>query len=228
MIDCMNDPAIRVVIADDHPALLVGIAHELAGVSAITVIGSATNSDELIQLLDSKMCDVLVTDYAMPGGSYGDGIALLSFIGRRYPELKLVVLTGMDNPAIIRTLVVQGTCCILSKADAASHITHAVYAAYSGKTYLSPTMSDIVRDIGEAVSVDKSMLTQREAEVVRLYVSGLTVNEIAAQLNRSKKTVSAQKQSAMKKLGIERESDLFKYALEGGLFLTASPRSSSG
>jgi len=64
-------------------------------------------------------------------------------------------------------------------------------------------------------------LSPREAEVVRLYVSGLRVDEIAERLNRSKKTISTQKNRAMEKLGILRDADLFKYAAEHG-WLTSS------
>ena len=73
-------------------------------------------------------------------------------------------------------------------------------------------------ELGE---VRQKELTKREFESVRLYVSGLTVNEIAGRLHRSKQTISSQKTSAMKKLGIVREADLFKYAMETGL-LTSS------
>ncbi|MEA9982701.1 LuxR C-terminal-related transcriptional regulator, partial [Herbaspirillum sp. RTI4] len=59
-------------------------------------------------------------------------------------------------------------------------------------------------------------LTPRELEVVRLFVAGMTVNEIAGHVHRSKQTISSQKNTAMKKLGIERDADLFKYALEFG------------
>ncbi|MCW3477994.1 LuxR C-terminal-related transcriptional regulator [Neisseriaceae bacterium JH1-16] len=67
-------------------------------------------------------------------------------------------------------------------------------------------------------------LSRREIEVVRLFVSGLTINEIAARLHLSKQTVSAQKVSAMKKLGLQREADLYRYAIEVGLL----PSSATG
>ncbi|VTR32784.1 Capsular synthesis regulator component B [Serratia fonticola] len=60
-------------------------------------------------------------------------------------------------------------------------------------------------------------LTRREAEVIRLYVSGMSVNDIASQLKRTKQTISSQKTSAMRKLQISRDADLFRFAFETGL-----------
>jgi two-component system capsular synthesis response regulator RcsB len=66
-------------------------------------------------------------------------------------------------------------------------------------------------------------LSKRESEVIRLYVSGMRINDIAVQLHRSKQTVSSQKNSAMKKLGIASDADLFKYALEVGFVSSSRP-----
>jgi two-component system, NarL family, captular synthesis response regulator RcsB len=66
-------------------------------------------------------------------------------------------------------------------------------------------------------------LSQRESEVISLYVGGDTISAIAEKLARSKQTISTQKVSAMRKLGIENDADLFKYAIELGLVLKKSP-----
>lgn len=217
-----SNSTIRVAIADDHPALLIGIKLELATSPMLELVGSASNSTQLISILDQYPCDVLVTDYVMPGGQFGDGTTLLAFIRRRYPKLQIVVFTMLDNPAIIRDLLRHGIRCILSKADPTQHIVQAIQAAYADKSYFSPTANEIVQrleiDPNEIGRLQE--LTKRESEVIRLYVSGLTVNQIAEQLNRSKKTISTQKQRAMEKLGVVREPDLIKYAMEIGLIRT--------
>jgi two-component system capsular synthesis response regulator RcsB len=66
------------------------------------------------------------------------------------------------------------------------------------------------------------MLSRRELEVVRLFVSGMTIKEISEQLNRSIKTISTQKNTAMRKLGIDRDSELFQYAQSNGLLNLSS------
>jgi two-component system, NarL family, captular synthesis response regulator RcsB len=219
----MKNMPIQVAIADDHPALLIGISHELAGASGIKLVGCAANSTELISILGAQRCDVIVTDYAMPGGEYGDGIALIEFVKRHFPGVQIVVLTMMENSGIFKALLKQGVRCIISKADPAFHIENAIRVSHLRGEYFSPTVGNFIKKISCASSLGVEHITKREAEVIRLFVSGLGVNEIASRLSRSKQTVSAQKRSAMKKLGIDRESDLFRYAYERGLISCATP-----
>ena len=185
--------------------------------------GTAGNSTELMRILDRGCCDVLVSDYSMPGNEHGDGIALFSFLQRRYPSVKLVVLTMLDNPAVLGALQKQGIGCIVSKSDALSHLIPAIHAAATGGTYYSPSVQNSLRmrDMDRA-SHALQPLSKRELEVVRLYASGLTVNEIAERVNRSKKTISTHKARAMQKLGIERDVDLLRYAMEHGMVASSS------
>lgn len=215
---------IRVVIADDHPAIVEGIKQSIA-VSTIELMDTARNSTQIIALLDKGIADVLVTDYAMPGGEFGDGLPLFEFILRRYPDIKIVVMTMMDNPGVLRTLIALGVRCIISKSDDASHLIPAIHIASSGGQYFSPTVNAIVQTLDKPPGGDNKNvnLSKRESEVIRLYVSGMKINDIAAQLHRSKQTVSSQKNSAMKKIGVASDADLFKYALEVGLVPSSSP-----
>lgn len=224
----MQQYKIKVVIADDHPVIIEGIK-QFISVNTIEIINSARNSTEIIQLLDQGDADVLVTDYAMPGGEYGDGLPLFEFVFRRYPEIKMVVMTMMDNPGILRTLITLGVRCIVSKSDDLSHLIPAIHVASSGGQYFSPTMHAIIQTLDKfSVSDSKEVsLSKREVEVIRLYVAGMTINDIATQLHRSKQTISSQKNSAMRKIGVTSDADLFKYSLEVGLVPVSSVPSPS-
>ena len=219
----MHPYKIRVIIADDHPAIIEGIKQSIA-VSTIDLMDSARNSTEIIALLDRGIADVLVTDYAMPGGEFGDGLPLFEFILRRYPDIKIVVMTMMDNPGVLRTLIALGVRCIISKSDDVSHLIPAIHIASSGGQYFSPTVNAIAQMLEKFPDTEKksTSLSKRESEVIRLYVSGMKINDIATQLHRSKQTVSSQKNSAMKKLGVASDADLFKYALEVGFVPSSS------
>lgn len=228
----MGSYQIRVVLADDHPALLVGVQHGLSSVPTIRLTGTAGNSTELIALLDANVCDVLVSDYAMPDNVHGDGIALFSYLQRNYPDVKLVVLTMLDNAAVVGALVRLGIACIVSKSDAVDHLIPAVHAAATGGTYYSPSVEKVVRTLSAHSSariVDQApSLSSREIEVVRLYASGMTVNEIADKLSRSKKTISTQKARAMQKLGVEKDIDLLRYAMENGIVAASGGEGKAG
>ncbi|MDB5834576.1 MAG: LuxR family transcriptional regulator [Caballeronia sp.] len=210
---------IKVIIADDHPVILFGATQALLKFPEIEVIGQARQSTELIQLLQKSPCDVVVSDLAMPGGQYGDGMPLLGYIGRQFPTVRIVVLTMLENPALLKRLREVGVTAVINKSDDLSHIGLAIVHTMRGQDYIGPSVRLALDSMGLSASGQQRdvVLSKRELEVVRLFVSGMTITEIAAQLKRSIKTISTQKNTAMRKLGIERDSELFQYAQSNGL-----------
>ncbi|WP_337264864.1 MULTISPECIES: response regulator transcription factor [unclassified Serratia (in: enterobacteria)] len=210
---------INIIIADDHPAILSGISYELSTIRTLNIVGKARNSTEILDVLNQTNSDVLITDYVMPGGIAGDGMAMLSFLRRHYPELKIIVFTMLDNSAIVAEILKLGVGSVLNKVEDLGHLISAIHAVYAGATYISPHFKSVAQCLaGNMASRTTSpKLTKREAEVIRLYVSGMSVNDIASQLKRTKQTVSSQKTSAMRKLQISRDADLFRFAFETGL-----------
>jgi two-component system, NarL family, captular synthesis response regulator RcsB len=210
---------IRVAVADDHPTLLAGMEHLLSGFSGVSLIGTATSSTELVELLSKTACDVVVTDFSMPHGRYGDGLSLLRFLKRRFPATRLVVLTGIENNAVMQGILDVGAVGIVSKSDDLHHLESAIGMAYAGDCYLSPRVVQILDQSATQAQTSQPIpqLSKRETEVLRLYAEGLSVSEISVRAGRSSKTISAQKMAAMKKLGLQRDADIFKYALAHGL-----------
>ncbi len=210
---------IKVIIADDHPVILFGAAQALLKFPEIEVIGQARQSTELIQLLQKSPCDVVVSDLAMPGGQYGDGMPLLGYVGRQFPNVRIVVLTMLENPALLKRLREVGVTAVINKSDDLSHIGLAIVHVMRGQEYIGPSVRIALDSMGLSASGQQRdvVLSKRELEVVRLFVSGMTITEIAAQLKRSIKTISTQKNTAMRKLSIERDSELFQYAQSNGL-----------
>ena len=222
---------LRVVIADDHPLLLSGLTHELEKQPGITIVGVAQNSTELVELLNRQAVDMIVSDYAMPGGKHGDGMALFGYLKRRFPKTHIIAVTMMSNPGVIRSLVTLGIDCILSKSDSLAYVAGCIYAALSGKRFFSPSIETIVRMHGVSDNSPASLtrnLSMRELEVVRLFVSGLTVSEIAERLHRSKQTISTQKMNAMRRLGIRRDADLIKYGMASDLAMQTHGTTDTG
>lgn len=211
---------IRVLLADDHPIVRYGIRLMLEEQKNIQVVGEACDSTELINLLCTSPCDVLVTDFTMPGGLYKDGLYLLSYIRRYYPDVKIIVLTMLDNLAIVRGMLKLGVHSILSKSDDRERISDVVGVVADGSHYLPATLAERLTDSSRDESwggTEMPLLSAREVEVVRLFVSGMSVTQIASRLNRSIKTVSSQKNNAMRKLGIERDVELYSYATRSGI-----------
>jgi two-component system capsular synthesis response regulator RcsB len=219
---------IKVALADDHPAVLAGLLHVLEHTADIDVVGTARNSTEVVSLLSVSLCDVLVTDYVMPGGRYGDGLPFIAFLRRRFPGLTLIVFTMLDNAAITRSLKRLGVASILSKEDRMDDLLAAVHGRKTVEPIwpASSAMSSAERNSADSAGHPEALLStlsKRELEVLRLFVSGESVGKIATQLHRTRQTVSAQRIAAMRKLGIARDADLFRFAFENGLIDSGHP-----
>lgn len=207
-----NDSSIRIIIADDHPIIRKGVMAVLSG-SDIQVVGEASCPVELLSLLDRVECDAVVTDYVMPSDSSPDGIRLIERLRHLRPRLPIIVLTMLRNVGLLQALLSSGVKAIVDKTTAIAEIHTAVRLAAMGHVFVSATFEGRLARFG-AHSVSK--LTERESEVIRLLVAGMSVTEIANKLDRSVKTVSKQKTDAMKKLGLRSDMEIYAYATEVG------------
>ena len=221
-----NSAPIRIVIADDHPVVLLGIKallHEHG--AGMQVVGEAGSSKELLALLPNCTCDLLVTDYSMPDAAGAeDGLAWLKRLRREYPELPVIVLTMIHNPALVRGMLGAGVNGVVGKAAMTRELLLAIRAVAAGRSYVGEHVRDAVADSpapeagqDDLAGNDPSALSRREAEIVRLYASGLTITQIAERVHRSVKTISQQKNNAMRKLGLTSNSQLYEYARVWGL-----------
>ncbi|MET0935136.1 MAG: response regulator transcription factor [Luteibacter sp.] len=208
---------LRTIIADDHPVVLMGAKAALEASGDIEVTGEAANGDQLIDLLTSRPCDVVVTDFSMPGGRHGDGLLLLDLVRRRYPRLPVVVLTMVNNAAVLQAMRARGVIGLCDKRAPLREVAVAVRYAAIGRAYMSDTIRQQLEAAGLQAEADTARLSAREIEVVRLYVGGMSITQIAEQLSRSVKTVSRQKRDAMRKLGLDHDSRLSEYARERGI-----------
>ncbi|HEF5869493.1 TPA: response regulator [Burkholderia cenocepacia] len=206
----MDELSVRVIVADDHPVSGHGIAQILTEIPTIDVAAIVSSTSALIERLATTPCDVLVLDYVMPAGTHGDGQSIIEYLQRHHPALRIVTVTMLNSPTVFRALRSLGVQCIVSKSDAMSHLVTAAHIAYGNGRYLSPTISGLL-DRADGNAARTSALSRRESEIVRLFREGYKVTEIAEKLHRSKKTISAQKLAAMRKLGITRDADLIRY-----------------
>lgn len=207
-----NDSAIRIILADDHPIIRKGVMAVLGG-SDIQVVGEASCPVELLSLLDRVECDAVVTDYIMPSDASPDGIRLIEKLRSLRPRLPIIVLTMLRNVGLLQALLTAGVKAIVDKGTAMAEIHTAVRLAAMGHVFVSATFEGRLARFG---SHSVSRLTDRESEVIRMLVAGMSVTEIARKLDRSVKTVSKQKTDAMKKLGLRSDMEIYAYATEVG------------
>jgi len=221
--------SIRVVMADDHPVVLMGMKLILREYRKnLRVVGEVGSGKALLELLAKQPCDLLITDFSMPDGSDSeDGLLLIRRLRRNHPDLPIIVMTMIRNPALIRGMFAAGANGVVGKTDMARELLRALQAVTGGRNYVSSDLHEwldrtVASEGGEVASVpepevDMALLSPREAEVVRMYAGGLTVTQIAERLRRSVKTVSQQKNDAMRKLGLTSNSQLYEFARNSGL-----------
>lgn len=215
---------VRIIVADDHPVVLIGVRALLQTQGArFRVVGEAHEGESLLTMLKQQPCDLLITDYSMPAESGGqDGLLLLRSLQRDFPALAVLVLTMIRNPATVAGMLATGVRGVVDKSGLTQELITAVGAVAHGRNYVSESLRDPLaepRPVPAATGDGGTMprLSTREAEVVRLFVQGLSVTQIAEQLRRSVKTVSQQKNDAMRKLGVASHVQLYEYARSSGL-----------
>ncbi|AZC18279.1 MULTISPECIES: response regulator [Pseudomonas] len=211
---------LKVIIADDHPIVLLGIRELMERDERFEIVGEAMCSEELVRLLESRHADLVITDYNMPGDSpYGDGLKLVEFITRNFQRVQILVLTMISNPLILSRLHELGVMGIIQKNQLHEEIQLALKAFAQKGIYRSQALSShSVVESNIALNERIATLSPKEYEILRLFISGKSVSDIARSQNRSSKTISAQKISAMRKLEVQSDLDLLTYCIGRNLF----------
>lgn len=201
-----------VIIADDHPVVVAGVETILKA-HRYDIVARAHDTDALFDALADHPCDVVVTDFSMPEGSRPDGMPMIRRIRALRPDTGIVVLTMLSNAAILRSLLDMGVAALFDKRTSLRDIPVAVHAADVGRSYLSPAIRRLFHAT-DCAPADKDLVTRlspREVEVLRAYAQGHQLTDIAAAMGRSFKTISRQKRSAMLKLGLANDAQLYHY-----------------
>jgi len=215
----LSTPVRAIIIADDHPLVLLAIENLMMGYPDMQIVGRAADATELFREVVRIPCDLVFMDLYMPGGYYGDGLEAVRQFKVRYPQVALVVLTMETEAAALRKVIALGVDGLVSKRDRIDLIHVAAVTALARECYLGPAVRSLIADATVAQRLDfvRQMLSRRELEVFTLYASGLGVTEIAMRLGRSVETISAQKCTAMRKLGLHSDAEVFRFAVEHGV-----------
>lgn len=211
---------LNVVIADDHPIVLLGLHELIERDGRFNVVGEAADSAELILLLKQTAVDLIVTDFSMPADSpYGDGLRLVGYLKRHYPAVRILILTMVSSPLILTHLRELGVAGIIQKRHLHTEIEIALNAIINAMQYPSSesTLDPLTSNL-PTLDERFATLSPKEHEILRLFISGQRISDIARGLNRSTKTISAQKISAMRKLKVTSDQDLLTYCLASNYF----------
>jgi DNA-binding NarL/FixJ family response regulator len=212
MVDVLRS---QTLLVDDHPLFRAGLALALAAEPDLQVIGEASTGDDAIRLVREQPVDIAIIDVLMPTTT---GISLASHLREVDPELKILGLSVLDEPAIIASMLRAGAQGYALKTQAPHEITEAVRAVLAGNRYIPPTVSRpaVTALVDSDGDQPLQRLTRREREIFDLLIRGHSNDEIGCRLFIARRTVETHRQRIMKKLATHSILDMIRVAARQG------------
>ena len=223
-------PRIRVFIADDHAVLRAGLKLLINAQSDMEVVGEAADDLATMHGTQRATPHVVLLDLSMPGARYTRTIEQLAQL---VPKTRVLVLTMHDDPAYMRAALQAGASGYIVKKAADVELLTAIRAVHHGRTFVdltrpgeSPGANEVSPPSSFATQAGRPRpLSRREGEVLRLLAQGHTNQEAAEHLAVSVKTIETHRKRLSEKLGLKSRAELFRFALERGLFEGDAARS---
>ena len=212
------DSPIRVLLVDDHPLLRDGVRMRLHVTPHIRVIGEAGNAYEAAQLTERMRPDIVLTDIRMPDTN---GIQMARAFRDRFPAARVLILSMHHDAEYVQRAITFGVRGYVLKDGPSHQLVEAVDVVHRGGRYFSPELGVSGDDMPAAVTRASHQLTPREAAVLSLLAEGHSNKEIAHALGASVRTVETHRLHLRRKLRIDGQAALVKYAvayadLQGG------------
>lgn len=206
---------IRIVIAEDHAIVREGLKRIVSSVDGLQVVGEAADGTEVMQRVRELDFDVLMLDLSMPGRS---GMELIRLVRAEKPKLRILALSMHQEQQYAVRAIKSGASGYLTKESAPAQLEQAIRKIAAGGAFISAEVAEqlALGAMPGSEASPQASLSNREFEVFRLLVDGVTVTDIAARLSLSVKTVSTHKVNLMQKLGLQNQNDLIRYALKQG------------
>jgi DNA-binding NarL/FixJ family response regulator len=201
---------IRVLVADDHPPLRLGLRALLERRPEVQVVAEAGDGETALAMLERLQPDVAILDIRLPRR---DGLALAREIRRRGWPIRILLLSAYDDEALIREAMVVGVEGYLLKSEGLEAIAAAVQSVARGLTAFSPEILARARGLPERGGEG---LTEREREILELVAEGLTRRAIAERLGISPRTVDYHLNQIFQRLGVSSRAAAVKEAMRRG------------
>jgi len=205
---------VRVLIVDDHRMFAESLVRLLGDEGDFDRVELATSAADARRAAADVRPDVAVVDYLLPDG---DGAAVASALQDLAPGVRVILLSGLLDDALLRAAVESGCAGLFTKDRAASELVAAIRAVGDGATLFA--QSQLVRLLREPdpAAVVPSDLTPREREILALIVEGCSNADIAARLHMSVNTVRNHNQAILRKLGVRSRLEAAAEAVRTGL-----------
>lgn len=211
----MTDPTTQrgLLLVDDHAIVRAGVRRVLEAIAADWEICEAASAFEALAFLRQHPCDLAIVDLSMPGMS---GLDLIARIRSEHPQVRVLVLSMHAEEQYALRAFKAGASGFVAKDSAATELLAAVRKVAAGGAYVTGALAErLVQNMsGLSPQPLLDQLTNRELQVLRLFVGGKRVGEIAELLHLSVKTVSTHKMRVQEKLRLPSTAALVRFGLE--------------
>ncbi|WP_242538950.1 response regulator [Trinickia acidisoli] len=200
----------RIMLIDDHPLVRDGLRLRLEGVPGLVVAGEAGNAEEALALAETLSPDLVLMDVGMNGMN---GIALAGIFHERFPAVRVLMLSMHDNIEYVMQAVRAGASGYVLKDSPATEILQAISTVLANRTFFSAGIAArMIR--ASALQTPVERLTPRESEILDALAEGLSSKQIAERYGLSVRTVETHRHNLKRKLDIEGQAELIKFAVE--------------
>ncbi len=211
----MNDKKnINVFIADDHEFVILGLKSYIETFTDIKFVDSAMTINDVkikILALENKI-DIIVLDYSF-GDGYGEEI--LHIVKTEKLTIKVIFLSTHDELALVHKMIKLGAYGFVLKTDPISYIIEAIYTVANNEIYLNHSLSKKLYNFSNSLLDDViSLITNREKEILKLFLDGKSSNDIGDKLFISVSTVETHKKNLYKKFKVSNSGALMQAVIK--------------
>lgn len=199
---------IRIIVCDDHPIINQGLQSFITLHPEMEVVATTTTLKELNETLKKVITDVLLLDIHLPDGKASE---ICLELKQRYPNLKILGLSNVDDPIIIQQMINDGISGYLLKSSPMDEIEEAILTTYEGGTYLSEQILNLLTP-SKTDFEEIPVITRREKEVLKHLANGLSSTQIAEKMNISPLTVDSHRKNLMQKFNVNKTVNLLQKA----------------
>jgi len=201
---------LKVLVVDDHRLMLEAIRVQLEREDDISVVGCVDSGETVVALAGQTGPDVVLLDVRMPGM---DGLTVLEQLQARYPSIAVVMLSGIEDPALVRAALERGAAAFVLKGIDPRDLAGAVRQVMRGTIFRA---LDRPR-VGTLSALEEAGLSPRELSILEALESGGSNREIAERLFVAEQTVKFHLTNIYRKLGVSSRTEAVHYAYENGL-----------
>src|SRR5581483_11722227 len=184
-LETLPTSRVRVLVADDHPAMRRALARLVGGDEAFELVAEAVDGNAALELIDAHTPDVALLDVRMPGR---DGLEVLRAVTAAGSQVRVLLISGYEDGAIAHQAISLGAAGFLSKDSEEEEIREAILQVARGRSVLSPSLQSSVLDQIRRRAPARAPLSGRERELLELAAAGSSNGEIAERLSLSPNT----------------------------------------